>query len=1204
LRSATRAVALCSIACLGIAPGIASAAGTISGTVEDCTPQSGCRALAGAVVTVAGPDQPPVTATTDSNGRYSRPVDGNGPFGVGVQAKGFAGQSVAGVPAAGPPVDFGLGPAEFTPLPVFEGGAATATDARSGIFYALASFAPEVYRSVDYGGSWQPVTMSYDDPGEGLRTTVQKDRIATSSVSGEVAIAQHTGPPLGNSVVFSTDYGLTWRTVGGDAPPVTGPPRRLFWAHASVGAPSVLVVAQPRGDGGWDVWRADMSVAIPAFVKEPGDPFGAGSVIAVADSAPGADSPGGSFVGRVSASGELSFAPLTAGGEIRFDPPEATGLPAPPLGFALGGAKRPSGPPDGALVGGGNGPHTAVMLTKNTDRFGAGSVSETKTLPTGGGDCQLATPPRDASVTPTTTGSSGAGNMKFCWIRKNNDGTLSVFSARGGAILDARWGQENNVAFRGVQKSARVDADGIPQFADVDSSQPARPGADADSGGLSVTGITSPDVRDATYGPGGASDIALGLNTLVVASKNGGAEGSFKELLPRGRGSRAVAWWQGDGRSWLLFGHLGCTRMLSAFVNYDAGSAPLAEPNVNGSSCADLGGAGAGGPPGESYQVQTLEPVPGTDMVFIGVASGINPQGGGGVSHLWRGRLQPGGGSDPPSLVDLVTLDPPSGTSFSPGALEYCPTSPGFPEQGGVLFAAGGPLLRIKGASGTPEVRVVDSVSGAADVRADCATGVVYVGASGGSGGGSLFKSTDGGNEFLRVPTGAPGQLRSVGPVGAVGLNPADPNDVKVATAGGGTIQHSADGGGLWTLVNDPEVDRTMNVNDIEYPPGGGPGIPGLPRVAASPGLGFAAVKPPALALLATGGGLFQGAIAAHGGVLAVRAAGDSAQVSNLPSDSDPTLAVARAQGVARTVFRRPNGLYHSISTAGRSWSIPDQVPGTTAADDFPATAVDGAGRLHLAFARNGKGSGIYVMRTESTGLWSAPKRVSSGAGDTLPAIVLTGSAGKPTVDVAFLRTRGRSRGVYHASGKGTRWRRAARIPGTGAADARAALGAPSLETDGRRFHLAFARTGRASGIVYALRVKSRWGALRRLTAVRGDAQPTLAVDARGLPRIAFRRTKGERGLLVLRGGRKWTLGRVRGTSSRDTEPALAIAGSELILAFARPAGKSPGVHYTRARGSGRWLRKPQRWSGDARDRDPSAETDGSGGLTIVFERG
>ena len=217
--------------------------------------------------------------------------------------------------------------------------------------------APEVYRTVDHGGTWQPVTMSYDAPAAGLdRAAGADDAIATSGVSGEVAV---TGP--GGVVEFSTDYGLTWRPVaGGQALTSSGNRDRqhlLFWAHA--GGDNVLMEARGETGGGWEVRRADMSAASPTFVNEPSDPFGTASVITVAESQSGA------FVGRVSAGGELTFAPLHATGAFDFGPVQASGLPSPPWVLRLGGAKEAAAPPDGLLaVGGSVPPGAAKMITK------------------------------------------------------------------------------------------------------------------------------------------------------------------------------------------------------------------------------------------------------------------------------------------------------------------------------------------------------------------------------------------------------------------------------------------------------------------------------------------------------------------------------------------------------------------------------------------------------------------------------------------------------------------------------------------------------------------------------------------------------------------------------------------------------------------------------------------------------------------------
>jgi hypothetical protein len=130
----------------------------------------------------------------------------------------------------------------------------------------------------------------------------------------------------------------------------------------------------------------------------------------------------------------------------------------------------------------------------------------------------------------------------------------------------------------------------------------------------------------------------------------------------------------------------------------------------------------------------------------------------------------------------------------------------------------------------------------------------------------------------------------------------------------------------------------------------------------------------------------------------------------------------------------------------------------------------------------------------------------------------------------------------------------------------------------------------------------SRWRAPRRLSSAR-DVQPALAVNLKGARHIVFRRASGRRsGLFALRG----PLARIPGTTARDGEPALSLStsGSALILAFARPSGPVPGVHYDTRRLNGRWLPKPRRWSTSAKDRNPSVHSDFRGRLTIVFDRG
>jgi hypothetical protein len=280
-------------------------------------------------------------------------------------------------------------------------------------------------------------------------------------------------------------------------------------------------------------------------------------------------------------------------------------------------------------------------------------------------------------------------------------------------------------------------------------------------------------------------------------------------------------------------------------------------------------------------------------------------------------------------------------------------------------------------------------------------------------------------------------------------------------------------------------------------------------------------------------------------------------------------------------------------------------IPGTQAGDGLPSLAVDRSGGLQVAFRRtSGPSPGIYFVR-EVGGTWSAPQRVSTVAGDTLPSLALTGTS-VPRLHVVFMRSGRRSPGIYYASNAGGKWR-LAKVPGTGAKDAVASFGGPSLAVDGRgRLHLAFTRaSGKRAGIYYALRGSKGWSALRRLSAVVGDRQPSLVVASSGVNQLVFCRPRGRgaKGLFLLTGASRWSLARLPGTIATDSQPALTLNGGALLLAFVRPAGSSPGIYYDRKLGHGRWLAAPQRRSAGRADVHPSIRADGSGRVTILFER-
>ena len=1165
----------------------------------------------GAPVTLAGPHQPPMVQTTGSDGSFSFGPVGSAPYSVGVSAAGYKSRAIAGV-TGGSLDPIALDVATYTPLPIYGGSASyVAADAHSGIFYASVS-APEVYRTLDYGGSWQPVTGAWDDPGTGLKNFIGGSQIATSSVSGEIAV--QNGPF--NSVLFSTDYGLTWRKIAGDAIDEGWPSainHELYWGHAAAGAPDVMVYAVQQADGSWKVWRADMSAAEPVFALEPSDPFGADSTITFADSKTG------SFVGRVSSSGSLSFAPLTADSPISFGAAEVTGLPTPIKVLRLGGSRGSNGPPDGVLVAGGSAPYEARMITKSNGESSFAGASSSATTPLVG-PC-LAARRFTGSVAPDTTGTSGAGNVGSCWLEKNGGGSdLSVSLAIPEAFdiaYDADYGQGNFVAMSpqsadGLRKFAKLDSGGIP----VEEDKPAAAGTDPGSGGNSDFGITAPSVQGIAYGPVQSEFAVATFANGIFASKNGGS--TLTRIAPgAGWWSSAVQWWHGASGDWLVGGHgTNCGDMLVAILDWD-GSSTFPGPNVDGSSCADLGGPSSGGwsgPDPGGYITGSIEPVPGTDTVFFGmgiIASG-NHRGG---NHIYRAQLVPG---DPPALASVFKFDSsPVTTDYLARAMAYCPASSAYAGLRDVLLVATGfgyggradaygSLLRITGATGdSPSVAVVDSVphdrslSALDDVRADCSSGVIYASGNSDSGNG-LYKSVDGGTTFDQI--NVPGVDQSE--ITAIGLNPANSDDVTIAGGAIGTEAQSTDGGQTWTVVYDGNVERPTPVMDVEYPPVSGSsasaGASALAPTRSAAAI-MASSNTTSRDLVGSGSGAFRSDLSLKGGIVSTaKYPGKpwfATQMTRLVSDRNPALAATATGAVA--VFHRTNGLYWNSQSNG-SWSIPQSISGTKAADNLPALARAKNGALELAFARTGSAHGIYFAARAQNGSWSKPQRVSSAAGDTLPAIAVT-SGGKPRIYVAFLRTRGSARGVYYVSLQGKRWSRAAKLLGSSRADAAPALGRPSIYAHSNGLELAFARTGR--GIFLATLSGSRWSAPRRLSSLSGDSQPSLVIDSGGKTHIVFRRSRGHaRGLYELIGSKTWSLGKVTNTAAGDREASLSMSGSTLVLAFARPSGKTAGVYFDRVT-RGRWLAKPQRWSKGANDKNPSLRSAG-GGLTIVFERG
>ncbi len=829
-------LAALALALLLAAPATVHADGAVNGIVSASEPAG--TALPGAFVALTGPNGQ-YAATTDATGAFTLADVATGDYTLVAQASGHAvGQSNVTVAASDVTQDLALTPsgAVFDALGVYGGQIASlVADGQSGVFYASTSVIPQVFRTVDFGGTWSPVTMAVDDATNGLVGTNVGGGLTTSGFPGEVAVE------VSGTVYFSTDFGATWRGVTNPPGPGTGggPGTLLLWGHA--GTTNVLL----KVSNGTTV-RADMSVASPAFAAQtPSYTASPDDRVTVANGTDGA------YVAVVSAAGALTVFDLA-------ENPPATpitthaGLPAPPTFVRFGGAQAAGVPPDALFVYANTG-GTAVMATKSGGTSFT-SVSASSTVPGGCGQG----PGSVGAITPQSTGANGNATLSQCFVTKSGTGTLTFATINGinnntGLAFDAGYDRATNFVVlsgdgnRGIVKSAQ-ESGGLPSFP---SGATASAGSGALTGGIAVNGFTVPVVKDTSYGPAGASQLATVLSGsgggLSVASEDGGA--TFTTVVAKG--GNAVDWWQGSADSWLVFGHGGAGDLLSAVGGWSASAPPLPGPNVTGTGAATLG---AGGMP-EQWSITAIRGVAGDDVVFVGGGANIDQNGDAGA--VYRATLAGSGAAVTASGGTVV-----SGALVSRAvrALAHCAS---IGTDTDVLFVATadnatGSIVRIVGATGgsPTETEVLTGVR-VNDVRAHCASGTVYAGTGSNMGGpsGGLQASTDGGLTFATVPLTAPGIPPNLN-VQVVAVDPSDAAHVLIAGNSEGFILESTDGGTTWTVANSPTAPGGRNflsegVGDLELPP-------------VTSALGRAADT--ASTLVGTGGGLFAARFGGTGG--------------------------------------------------------------------------------------------------------------------------------------------------------------------------------------------------------------------------------------------------------------------------------------------------------------------------------------------------
>lgn len=1180
-RRSTRAVTVALLSVVLVAGGasLATPAGaadvSVTGTVSNAATSA---TISGAFVAIRGTDGSSVVTATRSaaDGSYAISL-AEGSYTVSAQAPGYTVYTTTLTVVTGMPnADLGLTASgtKFRDFPVFGGQVGGLVAGGPGEFYLSTSVIPQVFRTIDYGGTWSPATVGYDDATNGLTKTMNLFRgshLVASGSPGEVAVLLGVG---GSWRLFtSVDYGVTWSAaVGGIAGgPDVGGSLRLGWGHA--GTTSVILVATAFTDPalGATNYVVNMNDATPTLTAmttpyaEPDDAF------AVAN---GSTAPYIAVARQTS--GDLDVIPLTATATPGAAVTSLAAFRTNPSQVVFGGASTGTSPSTIVVVSSAtpNSPTRVAVKDAAVAAFDAADAStstDANIAGPGGRTCvQPGGPTSGASMRPdAASGGSIMALLSKCLV--TFDGTAGgavtfsmVNGSNGQMVFDSGFdGSADKVVLatdgaRGVIKASTFDGTG-PIFNDaVDAS----PGTASGSAGIAVDGLTVPVVKGVALGPDAtgakvATIVSPSGGGLSIASTNSGS--TFTTVVKKG--GYATAWWQGPSSHWLLFGHSGAGSLLTAREGWTAAASPLLGPNVNLTDASIAGG-----------NVYALLGMAGSDDFFLGGEAG----GQGTV-----GRWSLSGSGD---VVSAGTAATPASRTQAVLSLAYCPAGSAtsvadtlFVGTGSQQGASSGGLSTVSDASiatdftgtatGLPTTSPVNALA------VDCTNGVVWAG-TGTSNVGGLYKSSNGGTTFSSVPVfGGPSAN-----VTALAINTADPNEVVVAANAEGMIARTLDAGATWTVVNDPGTTgrsfMSEGVRALSLPPAAGISTSGglspepASRAAAA-GSPIGALAATKAAVVGTGGGLLAGSLRAAStrGIYGSRRTGTTAwptAAKVTPStslSSTPVIAVG-SDNRAHLAFKGTDGIYYSSRTStATAWTTAARITGTSAADSQPAITTKGSA-VYVAYRRGSGSVGIYVSARAST-TWSSLGRATSLTSATGPTL---GVDGVGTVHVAWAH----STGIGYRPRTTSVWGTAGRLPGSAAGSTAASLVVNQIGTPTVRVSF------KPASAPIALATRAPTTGLWSTTAVSGsvsvDVAPSLARDSLGKLYLAVRRPSGTGpGIVLLTNATGTWAARRLTTVATDISPTVAVTGGTIQTAyvgFVRPTGMR-GVYTVRVPISG-----------------------------------